>query len=110
MDKADCKDDIEAHEAIISMARAPEGHVPFPCPTCALSKRASGLPIGPIRFQVCTLFQWLVGSERLRRRPAGVALERGCDMFDDLFRGHFSERRNSQNVPAQRQTEQLRSH
>src|SRR5262245_21199238 len=45
-----------------------------------------------IRFQVCTLFQWLVGSERLQRRPAGVALERGCDVFDDLFLRHFSER------------------
>jgi hypothetical protein len=54
---------------------------------------AEGVGFEPtIRFQVCTLFQWLVGSERLRRRPAGVALERGCDMFDDLFRGHFSER------------------
>ena len=30
-------------------------------------------------------------SERLRR-PVGVALEGRCDVFDDLFRGHFSER------------------
>src|SRR4029450_7326922 len=38
---------------------------------------AEGVGFEPtIRFQVCTLFQWLVGSERLRRRPAGVALER----------------------------------
>jgi hypothetical protein len=34
----------------------------------------------------------LFASERLQRRPAGVSLERRCDVFDDLFRRHFSER------------------
>ena len=34
----------------------------------------------------------VLASERLQRRPAGVALQRGGDVFDDLFRGHFSER------------------
>src|SRR5262245_51304910 len=43
-------------------------------------------------FRYARFFNGLLASERLRRRPAGVALERGCDVFDDLFWGHFSER------------------
>lgn len=68
---------------------------PMGCPREYFDRRvvAEGVGFEPtIRLQVCTLFQWLVRSERLQRRPAGVALERGCDVFDDLFLRHFSER------------------
>jgi hypothetical protein len=48
-----------------------------------------------VRFRGMQAFSmacWLLASERLRQRPAGVALDRGRDVFDDLFWGHFSER------------------
>jgi hypothetical protein len=52
-----------------------------------LAERTDGTVSGYAGF-----FNGLLASERLRRRPAGVALDRGCDVFDDLFLGHFSER------------------
>jgi hypothetical protein len=48
--------------------------------------RTDGTVSGYARF-----FNGLLASERLQR-PAGVALDRGCDVLDDLFLGHFSER------------------
>ena len=61
--------------------------------TTRLAERVGFEPT--VRFRGMYAFSmacWLLASARLRRRPAGVALDRGCDVFDDLFLRHFSER------------------
>src|SRR5262245_18207226 len=59
--------------------------------TTRLAERVGFEPT--VRFRwYAGFFNGLLASERLRRCPAGVALDRGRDVFDDLFWGHFSKR------------------
>jgi hypothetical protein len=64
-----------------------------------ISELSASLTAERVGFEPTVRFRWyggffngLLASERLRQRPAGVALDRGRDVFDDLFWGHFSER------------------